>query len=195
MDALNQGFSKINSQKGQLGEEIKGLEGRMAAAEQDKADKDDQIRSLKEEIDHQTDIINKLNKEKKSCQEGKQKTEEDVQSMDDKCNHLSRVKNKLEQSLDEVEGALKLTQETISDLERVKAELNQTVQRKEKECAAMGAKIEDEATLGGKYSKQIKELAARLEELDEELNIESGARAKAEKSRSMLKKDLEDLGS
>merc|ERR1719420_948858 len=216
MDALNQGFSKINSQKGQLGEEIKGLEGRMAAAEQDKADKDDQIRSLKEEIDHQTDIINKLNKEKKSCQEGKQKTEEDVQSMDDKCNHLSRVKNKLEQSLDEaedalerekkskadveklkrkVEGDLKLTQETISDLERVKAELNQTVQRKEKECAAMGAKIEDEATLGGKYSKQIKELAARLEELDEELNIERRARAKAEKSRSMLKKDLEDLGS
>merc|ERR1719305_1069344 len=125
----------------------------MEAAEQDKADKDDQIRSLKEEIDHQTDIINKLNKEKKSCQEGKQKTEEDVQSMDDKCNHLSRVKNKLEQSLDEaedalerekktksdveklkrkVEGDLKLTQEAVSDLERVKSELSQTVQRKEK---------------------------------------------------------------
>merc|ERR1712241_1569051 len=150
MDALSQGFSKINSQKGQLGEEIKVLEGRMEAAEQDKADKDNQIRSLKEEIEDQTDIINKLNREKKSCQEGKQKTEEDVQSMDDKCNHLSRVKNKLEQSLDEaedalerekktksdveklkrkVEGDLKLTQETISDLERVKAELNQTVQR------------------------------------------------------------------
>ena len=216
MDAINQGFSKINSQKGQLGEEIKGIEGRLGAAEQDKADKDDQIRSLKEEIEHQTDIINKLNKEKKSGQEGKQKTEEDVQSMDDKCNHLARVKNKLEQSLDEaedalerekksksdvekikrkVEGDLKLTQETISDLERVKAELNQTVQRKEKECSAMGAKIEDESTLGGKYSKQIKELQARLEELDEELNIERGSRAKAEKSRSMLKKDLEDLGS
>merc|ERR1712241_690741 len=85
MDALSQGFSKINSQKGQLGEEIKVLEGRMEAAEQDKADKDNQIRSLKEEIEDQTDIINKLNREKKSCQEGKQKTEEDVQSMDDKC--------------------------------------------------------------------------------------------------------------
>merc|ERR1712241_964981 len=140
---------------------------------------------------------------------------EDVQSMDDKCNHLSRVKNKLEQSLDEaedalerekkaksdveklkrkVEGDLKLTQETISDLERVKAELNQTVQRKEKECAAMGAKIEDESTLGGKYSKQIKELQARLEELDEELNIERQNRAKAEKNRSLLSRDIEDLG-
>merc|ERR1719147_685244 len=36
---------------------------------------------------------------------------------------------------------------------------------------------------------------ARLEELDEELNIERGARAKAEKSRTMLKKDIEDISS
>merc|ERR1719431_2322438 len=36
---------------------------------------------------------------------------------------------------------------------------------------------------------------ARLEELDEELNIERGSRAKAEKSRTMLKKDIEDIGS
>merc|ERR1712179_608801 len=40
-----------------------------------------------------------------------------------------------------------------------------------------------------------KELQSRLEELDEELSIERGNRAKAEKSRAMLKKDLEDLGS
>merc|ERR1711872_1213917 len=87
------------------------------------------------------------------------------------------------------------TQETVSDLERMKAELTQSVQRKEKEAAAIGAKIEDEATLGSKYSKQTKELQSRLEELDEELSIERGNRAKAEKSRAMLKKDLEDLGS
>merc|ERR1712212_20190 len=42
---------------------------------------------------------------------------------------------------------------------------------------------------------QAKELMARLEELDEELNIERGSRAKAEKSRTMLKKDIEDIGS
>merc|ERR1712110_1396363 len=87
------------------------------------------------------------------------------------------------------------TQETISDLERVKQELNQSVQRKEKESAAIAAKIEDEATLGSKYSKQTKELQARLEKLDEELAIERANRAKAEKSRTILKKDIEDLGS
>merc|ERR1719283_835694 len=36
---------------------------------------------------------------------------------------------------------------------------------------------------------------ARIEELDEELAIERANRAKAEKSRSVLKKDLEELGS
>merc|ERR1711997_699271 len=78
--------------------------------------------------------------------------------------------------------------------ERVKSELNQTVQRKEKEIASMSAKIEDEQTLGGKYGKQIKELQSRLEELDEELCIERQNRAKAEKNRSLLSRDIEDLG-
>merc|ERR1711899_541006 len=170
----------------------------------------------KEEIEHQNDAVSKLNREKKGGQESKQKTEEDIQSMEDRCNHLARLKGKLEQNLDEaedslehekkakadveklkrkVEGDLKLTQETISDLDRVKAELNQAVQRKEKESAALAAKIEDEATLGSKYNKQVKELQARLEELDEELCIERANRAKAEKSRTILKKDIEDLGS
>merc|ERR1719346_759382 len=216
MDAIGQAQSKISATKAALGAEIKAMEDRLGAAEQDRADKDDQIRTLKEEIEHQNDMISKLGREKKSGQESKQKTEEDIQSMEDRCNHLSRLKSKLEQSLDEaedslerekkskgdiekikrkVEGDLKLTQETISDLERVRSELNQSVQRKEKEAAAISAKIEDEATLGSKYNKQIKELQARLEELDEELAIERANRAKAEKSRSILKKDIEDLGS
>merc|ERR1712139_559622 len=106
-----------------------------------------------------------------------------------------KVKGDVEKSKRKIEGDLKLTQEAVSDLERVKAELNQAVARKEKESSALNAKIEDEASLGAKYSKQIKELQSRLEELDEELMIERNNRAKAEKSRSMLKKDIEDVSS
>jgi len=54
--------------------------------------------------------------------------------------------------------------------------LNQAVQQKEKERAAINAKIDDEATIGGKYAKQVKELQSRLEELDEELVIERASR-------------------
>merc|ERR1712240_428653 len=184
MDSIGQQVSKINAQKGTLGEEIKAKEEALKAAEQDRADKDDQIRTMKEEIEHQNDMISKLQREKKGCHESRQRTEEDIQAMEDKCNHLARVKGKLEQNLDEaedslerekkakgdveklkrkIEGDLKLTQETVSDLERVKAELGQSLQRKEKELAAISAKIEDESTLGGKYGKQVKELASRVD--------------------------------
>merc|ERR1712158_356419 len=172
--------------------------------------------TLKDEIAHQGDMITKLGKEKRNCADGRQKTEEDIQAAEDKCNHLSRVKGKLEQALDEaedalerekkvkgdiekskrkVEGDLKLTQEAVSDLERVKGELQGAAARKDKEGSALAAKIDDEATLGSKYAKQAKELQARLEELDEELAVERGNRSKAEKSRTMLKKDIEDIAS
>ena len=144
-----------------------------------KVTKDNQIRTLKEELMHQEELISKLQKEKRNIGDGKQKIEEDAQAMEDKCNHLNKVKHKLEQQLDEcedslerekkmksdveklkrkIEGDLKLTQEAASDLERVKTELSQTVQRKEKEFASMAAKIEDEQGLGSKLQKQVKEL-------------------------------------
>merc|ERR1712215_414708 len=213
--ALEGQIGKINSTVAQLEEEVKTQEGVLASAEQDRADKDDQIRTLKDEISHQADMISKLGKEKRSVGDGRQKTEEDIQAAEDKCNHLSRVKGKLEQALDEaedalerekkvkgdvekvkrkLEGDLKLTQEAVGELERAKTELNQSVARKEKEYQALAAKIEDEGSLGNKYQKQIKELQARLEEVDEELQIERSNRAKAEKSRAILKKDIEDIG-
>merc|ERR1711971_1403506 len=174
-----------------------------------------QIQALREEIAHQADMIAKLQKEKKSVGDTRQRSEEEIQSMEDKCNHLSKVKGKLEQALDEaedslerekkvksevekmkrkIEGDLKLTQEALGDLERAKAELNQTVSRKEKECQALAAKIEDEGSIGNKYQKQVKELQSRLEEIDDELLIERGNRAKAEKSRAVLRKDIDDIG-
>merc|ERR1719266_820878 len=214
--ALEGQIQKINSTVSMLQGEVGTLEGVLANAEQDRANKDDQIRTLKDEIAHQGDMIGKLSKEKRNVGDCRQKTEEDIQAAEDKCNHLSRVKGKLEQALDEaedalerekkvkgdiekskrkVEGDLKLTQEALSDLDRVKGELQGAAARKDKEGSALAAKIDDEATLGSKYAKQAKELQARLEELDEELAVERGTRSKAEKSRTMLKKDIEDIAS
>merc|ERR1740131_338005 len=214
--ALEAQMAKTNATVAALEQDVEAANGTLSSAQQDKANKDDQIRSLKDEIAHQAEMIAKLGKEKRSCADGRQKTEEDIQAAEDKCNHLSKVKGKLEQALDEaedalerekkvkgdvdkakrkIEGDLKLTQEAVADLERVKTELGGGVARKEKEGSALGAKIDDEATLGSKYGKQIKELQSRLEELDEELAVERGSRAKAEKSRTMLKKDIEDIAS
>merc|ERR1711892_962372 len=215
INGINQAGIKASADANRLREEIKTLESECEKAEEDKSTKDNQIRTLKEEIAHQEDLIAKLGKEKKGAGEGRQKSEEDIQAMEDRCNHLSKLKGNLEQSLDEcedalerekkskgdveklkrkVEGDLKLTQEAVADMERVKSELQQTVMRKEKELGSVGAKIEDEHTLGSKYGKQIKELQGRIDELDEELVIERQSRAKAEKNRTILSRDIEDLG-
>lgn len=66
---------------------------------------------------------------------------------------------------------MKLTQEAVADLERNKKELEQTIQRKDKELSSLTAKLEDEQSLVGKLQKQIKELQARIEELEEEVRL------------------------
>merc|ERR1719250_518596 len=213
--ASEQTGGKIRKEMEKLKDDMKDMDCNIEKSEEDIVTKENQMRTLKEELAHQEELIQKLAREKKSAGESRQKTEEDIQANEDRCNHLTKVKLKLEQNLDEcedslerekksrgdaeklkkkVESDLKLTQETVADLERIKEELNATIQRKEKELASAAAKIEDEQTLGGKYSKQIKELQTRIEELDEELSIERQNRNKAEKNRATLSRDIEDLG-
>merc|ERR1719400_1916321 len=103
---LESGAGKVRQEADKLKGEIKTLESSMEACEEDKMTKDNQIRTLKEEIAHQEELIGKLQKEKRGVGESRQKTEEDIQSMEDKCNHLNKVKAKLEQALDECEDSL-----------------------------------------------------------------------------------------
>jgi len=214
IEALQESLKKTEANQGALGREMRECENRLSQVQDEKADKDAQIKQMKEECLHQEELINKLNKEKKAITESKMKEDEQIQSFEDKCNHLNKLKIRLEKSLDEVEdswerekkqkcdveklkrqveGNLKLTQETISDLERHKIETGQVLQRKEKENSSLNGKIEDEHTLGGKLNTQIKELQARLEELDEELEAERQSRARADKGRGTLRRELDEL--
>merc|ERR1711935_890464 len=165
---LEQQGGKVKQDADRLRASIHTLENGLQTTEEDKMTKDNQIRTLKEEIAHQEEMVVKLQQEKRGAGESRQKNEEDIQAMEDKCNHLNKVKGKLEQALDEcedslerekkakgdveklkrkVEGDLKLTQEAVSDLERIRSELAQTMQRKDKEITSMSAKIDDESTL------------------------------------------------
>merc|ERR1712203_40424 len=69
--------SKVRSEGEKLKGEVKQLEQQLEACEEDKMTKDNQIRTLKEEIAHQEELISKLQKEKKGVGETRQKTEED----------------------------------------------------------------------------------------------------------------------
>merc|ERR1719154_993074 len=62
---------------------IEDLDLQIQKAETDKSTKETQTRTLSDEIAHQDELINKINKEKKHLQECNQKTAEDVQAVEE----------------------------------------------------------------------------------------------------------------
>merc|ERR1719323_2008379 len=195
--------------------DMEDIELAIQKLEQEKTNRDHTIRHLNDEIANQDEVINKLNKEKKHAAEVNAKATEDLQTAGDKVNHLANIKSKLESTLDELEdshnkekrgradieknrrkleGELKVTQESVNDLERSKKELEAAIGRKEKDLGSLASKLEDEQSIVAKTQKTIKEIGARVEELEEELEAERQARAKAERKRSDLARELEQLG-
>lgn len=84
-DARNQLFQqkkKLEQEVSGLKKDIEDLELAVQKSDQDKATKDHQIRNLNDEIAHQDELINKLNKEKKLSGETTQKTAEELQVTD-----------------------------------------------------------------------------------------------------------------
>ena len=183
--------------------------------EQEKTNRDHTIKSLNDEIADQDEVINKLNKEKKHISDNSAKATEDLQVADDKVNHLSKIKSKLESTLEElessvekekrdrtkvekerrkIEGELKMAQEVVADIERSKKELEGIISRRDSELNAQTSKLDDEQVLVGKVQKSIKDIQAHVEEQEEELEAERQARAKAERQRSDLAREMESLG-
>merc|ERR1719225_880228 len=195
--------------------DIGDLEMAIQKLEQEKTNRNHVIRHLNDEIASVDEVINKLNKEKKHMGDNASKSIEDLQVAEEKVEHLNRIKSKLEMTLDElndslskekrsridtekarrrVEGELKISQEAVADLERQKKEGEMTIARKERDCAALSTKLDDEQNLVSKVQKSIKDVQGRVEEMEEELEAERQNRAKAERQRSDLARELESLG-
>merc|ERR1712027_37993 len=105
-----------------------------------------------------------------------------------------RKRGDVEKTKRKVEGELRMCQETVNDLEAAKRELENSIGRKEKDIGQLSAKLEDEQSIVAKLMKAIKEHQGRVEEMEEELEAERQARSKAEKQRSDLAKEFEQLG-
>merc|ERR1711915_377471 len=194
--------------------DIEDIELQITKVEQEKANRDHTIKALQDEIASQDEVINKLNKEKKHLSETQAKSSEDLIVAQEKVAHLSSVKSKLESTLDEIEGAgdkekksranlekakrkvegdLKIAQDTVADLERAKRELESTLANKEKNNSMLSAKLEEGQSQVAKAQKNIKELQGRVESVEEELEAELQSRAKAERQRSDLSREIDQL--
>merc|ERR1711909_233006 len=100
----------------------------------------------------------------------------------------------LEKQKRKVEGDLKMAQDAVADLERAKREIETVIASKEKNNQMLAAKLDDEQSLVAKAQKNIKELQGRVEATEEELEAERQARAQAERQRSDLSREIDQLG-
>merc|ERR1712177_202278 len=195
--------------------EIRDIELAISKVELEKGNRDHTIKTLQDEIAEQDQVINKLNKEKKYIAETQAKSNDDMVSANEKVEHLASIKSKLESTLGEleggldkekksratlekqkrkVEGDLKMAQDTVADLERGKRDLEVVIGNKDKNNHQLAAKLDDEQNLVAKAQKGIKELQGRVEAMEEELEAERQARAKAESQRSDLAREIDQLG-
>ena len=136
-------------------------------------------------------------------------------SVGEKVEHLASIKSKLESTLGELEGSLdkekksratvekqkrkiegdlKMAQDGVVELERSKRDLEVTIGNKEKNNSQLAAKLDDEQNLVAKAQKGIKEVQGCVEAMEEELEAERQARAKAERQRSDLAREIDQLG-
>merc|ERR1711868_339078 len=210
--------AEVKAHSGSIGavkKDIEDVELAITKVETEKGNRDHTIKTLQDEIAEQDEVINKLNKEKKHLSATQAKSAEDLVSAEEKVKHLNAVKSQLESTLDQLEGGfdkekksraglekqkrkiegdLKMAQDTVADLERERRDIENTISSKEKNVQMLSAKLDDEQSLVAKAQKNIKELQARVEAAEEELEAERQARAKAERQRSDMAREIEQLG-
>merc|ERR1719394_2144575 len=208
----------VKAHSGSIGavkKDIEDVELAITKVEQEKGNRDHTIKTLQDEIAEQDEVINKLNKEKKHLSATQAKSAEDLVSAEEKVKHLNAVKSQLESTLDQLEGGLdkekksratlekqkrkiegdlKMSQDSVADLEREKRDVENAIANKEKNVHMLSSKFDDEQSLVAKAQKNIKELQARVEAAEEELEAERQARAKAERQRSDMAREIEQLG-
>ena len=158
--------------------------------------------------------IAKIQSEKKSYQEAHQQALDDLQSEEDKVAGLVKMKNKTDQQLDEfdsaletekkirmdlerikrkLEGEARLAAEHVLDLEAEKTRLEDKMKKSELGQGQLSGCVEEKNALIAQTSKKMKEVQIHNDELQEELDTERLFRAKAEKQRTDLGRELEEM--
>merc|ERR1719229_2163859 len=136
--------------------------------EQEKTNRDHTIRSLNDEIANQDEVINKLNKEKKHVSENAAKSAEDLTVAEDKVSHLNQIKNKLESTLDELESSLEREKRGRAQVEKERRKVEGELKvTQESVCDLERARKELEATI----ERKEKDAGGLLSKLDDEQSL------------------------
>ncbi|KAG2460528.1 MYH4 protein, partial [Polypterus senegalus] len=223
IDDLELTLAKVEKEKHATENKVKNLTEEMATLDENISKMTKEKKALQEahqqtldDLQAEEDKVNTLNK-------AKTKLEQQVDDLEGSLEQEKKIRMDLERAKRKLEGDLKLAQETIMDLENEKQQLEEKLKkqvlvtllsicprvfdsillsnvlyilsyyRKDFEVSTLLSKVEDEQALGAQLQKKIKELQARIEELEEEIEAERAARAKVEKQRADLSRELEEI--
>merc|ERR1712121_992 len=204
---VEQDVAALKADYDNLGGDLFKLEG-------EQANREHQIAVYNDEIHHQEGIIYKYTKEKKHMQEVNAHNAGEIGGIEERYDHLFKIKEKLGEAYAElclayadekkkranlekekrkVEGDVKIIMETHADLHRNYKDLGSAIFKKEAEWAVYYAKYEAEQLNTAKVGKYIKELQAKIEELEDEVKHENQGHAKAEQAKKKLEKEYNDI--
>ncbi|KAF1631810.1 Myosin-1B, partial [Eudyptes filholi] len=206
IDDLELTLAKVEKEKHATENKVKNLTEEMAALDETIAKLTKEKKALQEAHQQTLDDLQAEEDKVNTLTKAKTKLEQQVDDLEGSLEQEKKLRMDLERAKRKLEGDLKMNQETIMDLENDKQQLDEKLKKKDFEISQIQSKIEDEQPLGMQLQKKIKELQAslcpfssfpqpqaRIEELEEEIEAERTSRAKAEKHRADLSRELEEI--
>ncbi|NWZ72379.1 MYSS protein, partial [Acrocephalus arundinaceus] len=209
IDDLELTLAKVEKEKHATENKVKNLTEEMAALDETIAKLTKEKKALQEAHQQTLDDLQVEEDKVNTLTKAKTKLEQQVDDLEGSLEQEKKLRMDLERAKRKLEGDLKLAQDSIMDLENDKQQLDEKLKKKDFEISQIQSKTEDEQALGMQLQKKIKELQASLcslpslprlrlrhEEgmgLEEEIEAERTSRAKAEKHRADLSRELEEI--
>ncbi|KAK2522705.1 hypothetical protein Q9966_012360 [Columba livia] len=206
IDDLELTLAKVEKEKHATENKVKNLTEEMATLDETIAKLTKEKKALQEAHQQTLDDLQAEEDKVNTLTKSKTKLEQQVDDLEGSLEQEKKLRMDLERAKRKLEGDLKLSHDNIMDLENDKQQLDEKLKKKDFEISQIQSKIEDEQSLGMQLQKKIKELQAslcsfpslsqsqaRIEELEEEIEAERTSRAKAEKHRADLSRELEEI--
>ncbi|KAG7229656.1 hypothetical protein INR49_012700 [Caranx melampygus] len=220
IDDLEITLAKVEKEKHATENKVKNLIEEMAALDETILKLTKEKKALQEAHQQTLDDLQAEEDKVNTLTKAKAKLEQQVDDLEGSLEQEKKLRLDLERVKRKLEGDLKLSLESVMDLENDKQQLEEKLKKKDFEMNEMSSKIEDEQALVNQLQKKIKELQvrtslftsnradircnfykisghyfpqARTEELEEELEADRACRAKVEKQRGDVARELEEL--
>jgi myosin protein heavy chain len=214
-------LNSVSEEKRQLQMSVRDLEEQLEGEEQarqkmqiDKANVDQKLKIAEEKLAETKDTLEKALREKKVVEERTQqlaaalldeeeknknsnkklsKGDQMVQELRDEIDKEVRTRQALEEAKRRLETDIREQKDLLDTKLSKLEELNQAVIRRDEELHKALAKSDEDAATIARLNKEIAELKFQIAELNEDLESEKEARAKAEKLRREVQAELEQV--